>query len=509
VIALRAFYCPCCGARLDPPGSRRVHCAYCDAQLQAEPEFISESQPQRSDFSSRLSQNRSARFEMSWLHQRVCETELDLLHFESLSEKHSALVYLRRCDGEGRSQPGVLSLQPLIENLRDYRDPGLAAHQALEWLCEQPQGFSHKLECAICLFDEERSRVTVYSAGCRDAIYWLSNEQASVTDLAGYQGPLERKMLAEERDHFSNGKPCQLAAMDALVIVSAGYAGRGDGPYASGTSVLVQELRELLGEDPLRLVTLAKNAFWEKRSPAAYEEDPSNSLHVVAVQARPNQLSAPATAFPLQSLGTPIFELAGWSGPDDFLELLPLHDERHVLVWASNDGLPWSPEQSDLLREAVLEVLDRPQHGDNENPRVAGRLAQERVPLTRLVVIQCFDRYRRIKYHRVHNPHPVYLAPRQGQQSSNIMAYDEGGEVTLDPGSRLLFPGCPVAGQPLTMNDLAAVWPGGKASALHLTLTKLWTTPPCQAALQKVLAAVVSDGIKAAPGYFLVTSRPE
>lgn len=509
MIALRAFFCPCCGARLDPPGSRRVHCAYCDAQLQAEPEFISESQPQRNEFSSRLSQHRTGRFEMSWLHQRICETELDVLHFEPLTEKHSALVYLRRCNAEGRSQAGALPLQPLLENLRDYRDPGLAAHRALEWLCEQPQGFSHKLECAICLFDEERSRVIVYSAGCRDTIYWLSNEQASVTDLAGYHGPLERKMLAEERDNFSNQKPCELAALDALVMVSAGYAGRGDGPYASGAYVLIEQLRELLGEDPLRLVTLAKNAFWEKRSPAAYEEDPSNSLHVVAVQARPSQVIAPAAPFPLQSLGTVAFELTGWSGPDDFLELLPLHDERQVLVWASNDGLPWSHEQGSLLRSSVLEILDRPQHGDNENPRVAGRLAQERVPLTRLVIIQCFDRYRRIKYYRAHAPHPIFLAPRQGQQGSNLMAYDEGGEVSLDAGARLLFLGCSLAGQPLNVNDLAGLWPGGKASALHPTLTKLWTTPPGQAALQKVLAAVVSDGVKATPGYFLVTSRPE
>lgn len=509
MIALRAFYCPCCGARLDPPGSRKVHCAYCDAQLLAEPEFISESRPQRNEFSSRLSQNRTQRFEMSWLHQRVCEHELDLLHFEALGERYSALIYLRRSDGNGKSLAGPLPLEPILESLRAYRDPGLAAHQALEWLCEQPQGFSHKLECAICLFDEDRSRVTVYSAGCRDTIYWMSNEQASVTDLAGSQDALERKMLAEERDNFSNQRPCQLAALDTVVIVSAGYAGRGDGSYASGTWILVQELRQLLGEDPLRLVTLAKNAFWEKRPPAAYEEDPSNSLHVVAVQARPSQLLSTPTSFPLQSMGTATFELAGWSGPDDFLELLPLHEERQVLVWASNDGLPWSSEQSDLLRSTVLEVLDQPHHGDNENPRVAGRLAQERVPFTRLVLIQCFDRYRRIKYYRLSQPHPIFLAPRQGQHGSNIMAYDEGGEVTLDPGARLWFPGCPLSGQPLSVNELAEIWPGGKASALHLGLTKLWTTPPCQAALQKLLTAVVSDGVKAGPGTFLVTSRPE
>ena len=514
VTALRAFYCPCCGARLEPPRARRVVCAYCDAPLQAEAEFISELPadvtPDRPEYPSRLSQNRSQRFEMSWLHQQIPAHEQDLLQFAQLGERHSALVYLRRCDAEGRTQSGPLPLEPLLSSLQDYRDPGLAAHQALEWLCEQPQGFPHRLECAICLFDEERSRVTVYSAGCGGSIYWLSNEQASVTDLAGYQGALERKMLSEERDNFSPQRPCELAAMDAVVMVSAGYAGRGDGPYASGTSVLVQELRELLGEDPLRLVTLAKNAFWEKRSPAAYEEEPGNSLHVVAVQARPSAPSASPASFPLISLGTASFELAGWSGPDDFLELLPLHDQRQVLVWASNDGLPWSPEQSALLRESVLEVLDRREHGDNENPRAAGRLAKERVPLTRLTLIQCLDRYRRIKYYRFNNPHPVFLAARQGLNGSNIMAFDEGEEVSLDSGARLLFLGCPLSGQPLSMHDLAGNWPGGKASHLHLTLTKLWTTPPSQPALQKVLAAVVADGVKpGAAGYFLVTSRPE
>lgn len=508
--ALRAFYCPCCGARLDPPGSRRVSCAYCDASLQAEPEFISDApRPERREFVCRLSQNRTERFEMSWLHQRVLEQELDLLHFAPLGPRHSALIYLRRTDSGGRSQAGVLPLEPLLENLQAYRDPGLAAHQALEWLCQQPQGFQGRLECAICLFDEDRSRVTVYSAGCRDTIYWVSNEQASVTDLAGHQDALERKMLAEERDNFSNQKPCELAAMDTVVIVSAGYAGRGDGPYASGTWVLVEQLRQSLGEDPLRLVTLAKNAFWEKRSPAANESDPANSLHVVAVQARPKPPMAEVSDFPLMSLASETLELTALSGVDDFLELLPLHDQRQVLVWASNDGLPWTPEQGQLLRQSVLEVLDRPQHGDNENPRVAGRLAQQRVPLTQLVLILCLDRYRRVKYYRAGQPHPIFLAPRQGQHGSNIMAYDEGGEVTLESGARLLFVNAPIKDQPLSMLELAAVWPGGKASLLHLTLTKLWTTPPGQAALQKVLAACVGDGINPGRGCFLVTSKPE
>jgi len=513
-LSLRAFYCPCCGARLDPPQRRIVQCAYCDARLQSDTHFIESQEPTSSpepvDLKScRLSQARQGRFEMSWLHQPLVEDEKDLMHFVSLGDDDCALIYLRICDREGKSVSGHLPLEPLLENLQNYRDTGLAAHEALQWLCQQPQGFHNLLECAICHFDQRRARVNIYAAGCSQSIYWLSNEQASVTDLAGSQNALERKMLLEARDNFSPRPPCHLAGLDAVVIVSASYAGRGDGNYSSGSSVLYQELREQLGEDPLRLVTLAKNAFWNKRCPAARESFPANSLHVVAVQARPSPTSEPLPPLPLQSLNSASFDNAAWAGGDDFLELLPLHGQRMVLVWASNDGLPWDATSAALARQAVLDVLDRPDHGDNENPRLAGRQLQAQVPLSRLVVIQFLDRYRRVKYYRWGVPQPIYLGPR-GQHGGNIMAFDEGGEVTLDPGARLLFLGVGLPGEPLTVGDLAPHWPGGKSSHLYLTLTKLWTTPPCQAALQKVLQAVAWDAVPlGAGGYFLVTSRPD
>jgi hypothetical protein len=508
---LRAFYCPCCGARLEPPRQRVVACEYCDARLQAEPESIVEdvSGETPTEFPSELRQARHGRFEMSWLRQRVVDQELDVLHFSELGDGVGALVYLRRCDGKGVSQPGALPLEPILESLGAYRDPGLAAHRGLEWLCEQPQGFSHHLECCICVLDSGRSVAQIYTAGTPRSLYWVSNELASVSDVGGYQPALERKMLLEARDHFSGQPDCALAAYDALVFVSAAYAGRGDGPYADGSGALSQELQNQLGEDPLRLVTLAKNAFWQKRAPAARDAVPGNSLHVVAVQARPSEAAADFRMPALELLSSRKFETAAWNGPEDFYELLPLHGDRNVVVWASNDGLPWSNEARGALREALLAVLDRKDHGDNENPREAGRRALEKVAMTRLAVIQLLDCYGRVKYFRSGMPHPIYLAPRgHGQNASSIMAYDEGGEVTLDKGSRLLFLGRQLGAQALNLPSLAEHWPGGKASNLYWTLCKLWTTPPAAAALQKVLKAIAGDGnLGAEAGYLLVGAR--
>ena len=89
------------------------------------------------------------------------------------------------------------------------------------------------------------------------------------------------------------------------------------------------------------------------------------------------------------------------------------------------------------------------------------------------------------------------------------MAFDEGGEVTLEPGARLLF----LTPQPevrewdsLTMAGLAPQWPGGKASNLYSTLFKLWTTPPTSAALQRVVQAIAADGCRPGPGTLLISA---
>jgi len=507
--ALRAFFCPCCGARLEPPALRLIQCSYCDARLQADPQSIVEQPSGPDQLPCSLSQDRCGRFELSHLYQAVGGHRSDEIQFFPLRCNDCALVLLRRCDSQGRNLPGRLPWLEIAHSLAEYGDVGLAAYQALQALCEDPQGFPDRLECAIAHFDHQRALVTVYAAGCRDSIYWLSNEQGSLTDLAGYREALERKMLVEQRDYFSPSATCEMAALDAVVLVSAGYAGRGGGPYASGTAALLEQLRASIGEDPLRLVTLAKNAFWKNRPPAAYEHPPAGALHVVAVQARPSPASKPWVQPPIQTLVSPSFETSTWAGPDDYLALLPLHGQRSVLVWASNAGLPFTPEQTDVLRRTILEVLDRLEHGDNENPRVAGRLAQERVPLTSVAIFLLLDRYHRIKYYRFGVPHPIYLAPRPGQNGSAIMAYDEGGELTLERGARLLLLCSPRDGEPLSRDDLARVWPGGKASNLYACLTRLWTTPPTEPALQQVLEAARGDEAELSPGNFLITAKAQ
>ena len=509
-LTLRAFYCPCCGARLDPPSLRLVECAYCDAKLAADPEQISEQQPLLGDGLSQLRQARQGRFEMSHLYQDVGPASDEHLEFRPLGEHHCGVVYLRLCDKDGHNVAGQLPVEAVWESLARFKDPGLAGYTALEQLCQQAQGFRHFLECAILLFDDRRSRLKLYCAGCRDSLYWLSQEQARVQAVGGHQAALERKMLLQQADHFSCAAPIDLVAYDVVMLVSAGYTGRGGGSYCSGTHALTQELNTSLGEEPLRLVTLAKNAFWSRRSPAAYEIPPAGPLHVVALQARPSQVSESVPAgTPLQSFASPSFELACSAHPDDYLEVLPLHGQRTAWVWARNGGLPFSAEQASLLRQHILEVLDRPDHGDNENPREAGRQAQQRVNLTQLIIFLLLDRYQRVKYYRFGCSHPTYLAPRWGQNSHSMQCFDGGGEVSVSSGARLLIlPGLEKEAEPMTALDLANLWPGGKASNLYACLSRLWTTPPCQEALEKVMQAVASDRIECSWA-FLVTSKGE
>jgi len=66
--------------------------------------------------------------------------------------------------------------------------------------------------------------------------------------------------------------------------------------------------------------------------------------------------------------GTERFQLDLWANPLDAVEILPLHNQRWVLVWLSGDGLEIEPGALQQVRERVLEILDRPDYGDNENP---------------------------------------------------------------------------------------------------------------------------------------------
>ncbi|MHB8877598.1 MAG: TFIIB-type zinc ribbon-containing protein, partial [Myxococcaceae bacterium] len=268
---IQALHCPACGAPIEvPPGSPRATCSYCAASLAVANERVTDrsgrpSPPARPEDPLPFPQppatlytyaSEGSRFELSVVEQELPERVPDLFTPVDLGEHRFALVYLRAVDSDGQTVAAELAgaFAALRASLEDDADPGLAANLALEALGKK--GFVHKLECAVLLFEPRHMTMTGYSAGCRDSVVWVSSEEGRSIVPGGDHPALERKMLREARDYFSNMRPIRLAASDLVVFTSAGYAGRGKG--GSGTARgLFDALNEHLGEEPLRIVTLA------------------------------------------------------------------------------------------------------------------------------------------------------------------------------------------------------------------------------------------------------------
>ncbi len=395
----------------------------------------------------------------------------------------------------------------LREGLEEEEDPGMAAYSALENLCRGP--FDGRLEVAIALFSPHRCSVVAYNAGCRSALWWVSSEEGRCIDVFPYNPPLERKMLRQDQDNFSNSAPCYLAADDLLVMVSAAYSGRGGPTYSNGTHALLGSLNEHLGEHPLRVVTLAKNSFWSGMHRTAREERLSGPIRVAAVRASAPRLEAPGPLpGELCSFPVPGFELSVLRGPGQSLKLCPLHDERFCPIWSQ--GL----EQDEVgrLEEAVVEVLDRPHHGDNENPREAGRQGLARVGRAApLLVLQLFPRWGRAKWYRSGWQQPLCLGPRGFREEASAQFFDEGGEASVYERSRLYFPGAlPLPSHAANGPDLGQRWVGGKASALYGALFAHWRSSKTERALEKLLRAAQADrnGVDLT-GSALLTRREE
>lgn len=516
---LRAFYCPSCGARLElEPGVRKLTCSYCEGAILVEPEEVRHvARPPQGEHApedpytppdSRLFQHRTDRFELSVLEQLIPEAGREVFAPVPLDGGRFAIYYLRLVDEKGRSLPQDPrpAADRLAASLQEDGDPGLAAFNALETLAAE--GYCDGLEAAVALFEPDRSRVLLYKAGCPDSIWWVSHEEGRCVSSHTPHRTLERRMLREARDYFSNAVPVYLAAGDLIVLLSAGYGGRGGGPYSSGLGRFTDTLNRHIGEDPLRVVTLAKNSYWESRAPADRMNPPSGHIRVAAVRAIPPPLAeAPtgtATLYPGRA-----FETALWQAPGDVVLDLPLHADRRALLWLSGPAL--DPEAVQAARDAVLSVLDRPDHGDNENPREAGRRALEHLPTgTKLALIQLFEEYRRVKYFRHGWKQAVGLGPRGAHDSDGMQQFDEGGEATVREGSRLFFPGAlDYPGQVSRARDLAELWWGGKASRLYEALNAHWRTRRTDRALEALVRAALSDRPESAPGGLgLVTGVP-
>ena len=321
-------------------------------------------------------------------------------------------------------------------------------------------------------------------------------------------------MLREASDHFSNASPILLAAGDLIIVPSAGYMGRGARGYSEGPRVLSDVANAQLGEEPLRVVTLAKNAFWaefqmQRRSVNA----PVGDVRIAAVRAiSPAQARALPPGLSLRNFRSRRFEFSGLVHPGDALELLPLHTDRQVLVWLSPVGAGLPEGSMQKVVAAIKEVLDGAT-GDNDNPRQGGRDALAALALppdaVRLCVVQFLDAFERVKYFRHGWKQPLGLGSR-GLRGDGMQQFDEGGEATVHEGSRLFFPGgLAYEGQHHEAQAFATAWRGGKASRLYAALGAHWKTKKTERALALLALAALSDEAGAQLGGFaLVTGVP-
>src|SRR5690606_18923461 len=121
-----------------------------------------------------------------------------------LEGERFAIYYLRLVDEKGRSLPEdpAPATERLSASLQEDGDPGLAAWLALEAMAER--GYCDGLELVITLFDPERARVLAYNAGCQESLWWVSHEEGRCVSFMTPHRVLERRMLRESRDYFSN-----------------------------------------------------------------------------------------------------------------------------------------------------------------------------------------------------------------------------------------------------------------------------------------------------------------
>jgi LSD1 subclass zinc finger protein len=518
---IQAPHCPACGAPLDVPvGAERVTCGYCTTSLVIEAERVStrRQRPERQRPGTEEDdevpfQEPDAttwakvypRFELSIIEQKIPQAAPELFAGLELGEERFAFVSMRVVDKDGKPLAHDLgaAFEALRASLEEDGDPGLAANLALETLCARP--FDARLECAVVLFEPRHMRVVSYAAGVSSGLLWASGEEGRTITIDGHRGPLERKMLREAADHFSNGRPVHLASNDLILIPSAGFMGRGSRGYSEGPRVLNEVANAQLGEEPLRVVTLAKNGFWaefqkHRRSVTA----PVGDVRIAAVRAiSPPLVKTLPAELTARSFRSRRFEVSVLARPGDALELVPLHSDRQVLVWVSAAGGELAEGALQTVVAAVREVLDG-DTGDNDNPRLAGRNALAALGLpdgaVRLSVMQFLDVHERVKYFRHGWKQPIGLGPR-GVRGDGMQQFDEGGEATVHEGSRLFFPGeLGYEGQHAAADSFATVWRGGKASRLYEALAAHWKTRKTEKALLQLAHAAASDEPKGSVG---------
>ena len=532
---VRAYspHCPNCAAalRFDPQATG-LDCEYCGATLildfgsithrrsanvpAAAPASGLDSAPAREPVvqpDPTLSCRDAARFTMRIVEQKREAPAPGIFRSIELDGDRFAVAALRCTDDDG--VPVALELASafdvLVASLEDDGDPGLAVNLALEEVARDAR--FQKLEACVCVFDPARTTATVYSAGSRDAVMWVSTEEARAILAGPSHQALVKSDLARRGSQFDNGRTIQLAALDLIVITSFAFLndpviGRG------GAQVLAQTLREHLAEEPERVVTLVKNGFWTAREKrGGNPEDLAGDLIVAAIGAR---LAAPERGetepASIATFETPRFDVALQRSPGDFAEVWRIDANRHALLWVEGNGEDPAAETCAAMKEAVTEVLGNSNHGDFDNPRAAGRHALHRVTSDglRCLVAHLSDEHRRVKYFTRGWKAGAMLGARGLRPDHEQQQFDEGGELTLHDHERVFFPGMlDYEGEIAKAEDLAGRWFGGKSSHLYEALRLHWRTRRCGRMLEKIFAAVHADVSPRAEvrGLGLITGR--
>ncbi len=543
MISVSAAYCPNCAALLSfEPGDAHVTCSYCDASLMMDTGRVthqrgsSDSAPptvSTAESASPIAQpdpslfvRDAARFRTRIIEQVAAgggTAPPDLFRTVELEEDRFAIVSMRCVDEE--SKPVTMDLEAafetLSESLGDDGDPGLAANLALEELSGNPS--FKKLECAIALLDPARTTAQVYSAGTRNAVFWVSTEEGRPIIAGTNHQALERADLAKVGSQFDNSKVWSLAAQDLLVFASFAYL-TDESMGSNFPRLMTQTLRDHLGEDPQRVVTLIKNGFWEQREARNDAHEPlAGDLRIAAVGARLADVEA-ADAAP-----APIVEVfksrhyhvaiqraaAGEPGSNgrDGVRFWPLTDDRHALLWMQAEG-GLAPEAVDAAKDAVNAVLNSGS-GDFDNARAAGRRAIDALAAAhgldpaglRMLVMHLSDEHQRVKFFARGWKAPITLGSRGMKPEHEQQQFDEGGECTIHEHARLFFPGALVyEGNVIKAQDFSERWYGGKSSHLYEAMRLHWRTRKSEKALGKIIRAAAADtSHSAAQGLALVT----
>lgn len=536
MISVSAVYCPNCAALLSfEPGQSHVTCAYCEASLMLDMGRVTHHRSAGAAGDGPATDPGSAgdgaaaavpiaqpdptlfvrdapRFRTRIIEQLAppgTADGADLFRTIELENDCFAIVSLRCVDA--KSKPVTVPLEPawevLAESLGDDGDPGLAANLALEELAGNPA--FQRLECVIAVLDPARTTALVYTAGAHHAALWVSTEEARPITAGTNHQPLERADLAKAGSHFENGKLLRLAAQDVLVVASFAYLS-DEGIGSNFPRLMTQTLREHLGEDPQRIVTLIKNEFWTQREAGYRVSAPlSGDLRIAAVGARLAEIDASAAAEPLllETLETRHFHVSLLRAPlsgestTDGVRGWDLDGDRYAVVWLQfEEALPEAVLAS--AQAGVDDVLGRTEHGDFDNSRAAGRNALGRIASEhgldpgrfRMLVLHLSNEHGRVKFFARGWKAPLTLGARGLRPDHEQQQFDEGGECTVKEGARLFFPGrLEYEGNVIKASEFSERWHGGKASHLYEALRLHWRTKKGEKALTKMVRAARAD----------------